>query len=122
MPLSKMFFRSESRDVGSNEKLMCFLVHEGKLFYWIKGMTNKIELISELESSKITILDTNEFVYRKKTLQGEDTLKKRGDLDIVKFELVRVKALFSTYEESNFYQETAHKSNKVKSFAIDYKT
>ena len=101
---------------------MCFLVHEGKLFYWIKGMTNKIELISELESSKITILDTNEFVYRKKTLLGEDTMKKLGDLEIVKFELVRVKALFSTYTESSFYQEIAHKSNKVKSFAIDYKT
>ena len=60
-------------------------------------MQNNIKLISELESANITILDTNEFVYKKKTLLGEATMKAQGDIDKINFELVRVKALFSTY-------------------------
>ena len=62
MPLTDIFFRSQSKEIGSNEKLIAFLAHEGKLFSWIQG-NESIKLESEVQSENITILNSNEFVY-----------------------------------------------------------
>ena len=55
-PLTDLYIRSESREVGSNEKLMCFLLHRNKLFSWVAGNA-AVQLLSEVENAYLTSLD-----------------------------------------------------------------
>lgn len=105
---------SSKTEISLNKKLFAFILHSGKLFFWVQG-SNKLELIDRTTSQKIRQLTQEDFIYFK-----DDQPESRKRKNHTSLNLIKVSMRFSSYLKSVLYHEIAPIGSFIHTFAYDY--